>query len=129
MLTIGVALLQTPIVQNQNTPHECWEIDHADFEALKNEYWYINKDVEPNLWNGKSMLIRWLNEVGTDGNKDLECRVPLDRADNWCGKPFSRLNRAIAHVRTHLGHEPYLCGGYPNCRQEGWYVRGILTRY
>lgn len=127
MLTLGIALLQPPIVCNENTIHECWEIDRASFEALKQENWYINKDVEPIIWNGKSMLIRWLNEVETDGNKHLECRVPLERADNWCCKRFTRLNRAIAHVRMHLGHEPYLCGGYPNCRQEGWYVRGAPT--
>ena len=125
----NVALLQQPIVSSQNTIHQYWEIDRATLEALKNEYWYINKEVEPATWNGKSILIRWLNETETDGQKYLECRVPLDRADNWCCKPFSGLDRAIAHVRVHLRHEPYLCGGYPNCMQKAWYVRGLLRRH
>lgn len=128
MLTLGVALIKPPIVPNENTIRECWEIDRTSFEALKNEDWYINNEVEPNLWNGRSMLIRWLNEFETDGDKYWECRVPLDRAESWCCEQFKRLNRAIAHVRAHLGHEPYLCGGPPNCRREGWYVRGPLTR-
>lgn len=124
MLTVIVDTPQQPTVPNQNTIHECWEIDRALFEALKREDWYINKEVEPDTWNGKSILTQWLNEVEKDGSKHLECCVPIvDRADHWCRKPFPRLDRAIAHVRNHLGHKPYECGGYPNCKQEGWYVR------
>ena len=97
-----------------------------NFEALKTEDWYINKEVEP-TWNGKSVLVQWLNEVEKDGSMHLECCVPLvDQAEGWCRQRLPRLDRGIAHVRNHLGHKPYVCGGYPNCKQ-GWYVKELLT--
>ena len=124
MLTLDAV----PIVPSQNTIHERWEIDCAGFEALKRENWYINKKIEPDTWDRKSILTQWLLEIEGGGSKNLECRVPLmDQAGHWCHKRFSRPDRAIAHVRTHLGHKPYLCEGYPNCKQEGWYVIELMT--
>ena len=126
MLTLIVAVPQQHTVPSQYTIHERWEIDSAMFEALKKEDWYTNNEVEPDCaWNGKSILTQWLNEVEKEGSKHLECCVPLvdvDGAIYWCRKIFPRLDRAIAHVRNHLEHKPFVCGGYPNCKQEGWYV-------
>ena len=106
-------------------------IDCGLFEGLKSQDWYINGELEPDApWNGKSVLTQWLNEVEKDGITQLKCCVPLvDRADEWCPSPkvFSRLDRALAHVRNHLGHKPFVCEGLPNCKQEVWYVRELLT--
>ncbi len=116
------------MVPTEYTIHECWEVDRAMFEALKREGWYINNEVEPDTWNGKSILTQWLNEVEKDGSKHLECCVPLvDQAGYWCRKTFLRLDRAITHVRNHLEHKPFVCGGYPSCKQEGWCVRWLVT--
>lgn len=128
MLTLIVVVPQQPKVPGDYTTHECWEIDCARFEGLKGEDWYINQEVEPDTHDGKSVLTQWLDVVEKDGIRHVECCVPLvDQADDWCRKPFPRLDRAVVHVRNHLGHKPYLCGGYPNCEQEGWYVKELVT--
>ena len=115
-------------VPSEYTIHERWEIDCARFEDLRGEDWYINQEVEPYTRDGKSVLSQWLDEVEKDGTRHVECCVPLvDQADDWCRKAFPRFDRAVVHVRNHLGHKPYLCGGYPDCEQEGWYVKKLVT--
>jgi hypothetical protein len=88
--------------------------------------WYINQEVEPDAYNEKSALSLWLDEVESDDGKPWKCCAPLDQVDTWCDHSFPRLDRATTHVRNHLGHKPYPCGGPPNCK-EGWYVRKPLV--
>ena len=114
-------------VPGEYTTHERWERDCASFQELKGKDWYINQEVEPETHDGKSVLARWLDTVEKDGIRHVECCVPLvDQADDWCHKTFPRLDRAVVHVRNHLEHKPYLCGGYPDCAQEEWYVKNSL---
>ena len=115
---------ELPTVPSEYTVRERWEIDRARLEALKKENWYINQEVEPNAWNGKSIFLQWLDKFELDGRKYWKCCVPLDQPEIWCDhKPFLRVDRAITHIRAHLAHKPYPCGGRPNCKQEGWYVK------
>jgi len=118
----GVPVLPTlpPKVRNQNTPQQSWEADRKMWGAYAKMDWFKNQELEPIMpHNSTSILAQWLNEV--DEGKVWECRVPSDTAKTWCDhKPLKRFDRALAHVRTHLGLKPFPCEG--RCETDGWYV-------
>ena len=113
-----------PIVPNENTLEEKWEVDRKNWKIYTDLDWFKKQELEPYMpHNGKSILIQWLNEV-EEGNSWV-CCAPLDRQETWCGHgPFKRLDRAIAHVRKHLGLKPFCCGG--GCGRAEWYVPKFL---
>jgi hypothetical protein len=117
VLTLPIA---PPIVRNQNSRHESWKIDHKVLEAYKELEWFKDHNVEPNMpHNGRSILIQWLDE--DDEGISWTCCVPLESEASWCGNgPFRRMDRALAHVREHIGLKPFPCKG--RCGTEGWYV-------
>lgn len=111
-----------PVLRNQNTPQETWKADRKMWKAYDKLDWVINQQLEPNMpHNGRSIFLQWLNEVEVEEGNSWVCRVPLDVELGWCDhRPFSRLDRAIAHVRKHLDFKPFACGG--RCGNERWYV-------
>jgi hypothetical protein len=84
--------------------------------------WVSKQHVEPLDQDGKSVLLDWL-ECVDDHGKSWKCGVPLDHPDTWCEHaPITRVHRAVAHVRMHLGLRPYPCGGL--CGTSDWCVMG-----
>ena len=119
----GVPVLHgpPPKVPNQNTPQEKWEAARGMWKAYEKLVWFLNQDLEPNMPNEKkSILSQWLNEV--EGETAWKCVVPLDDEATWCRHPhLRRLDRALAHVRSHLGLKPFPCEG--RCeRNDDWYA-------
>ena len=106
------------VVQTENTPLESWEADREMWAAYGQLEWFQNQQQEPKYsHNGKSIFSQWLNLLA---NGDWECRAPLDTPETWCGYIIRRHDRAIVHIRGHLGHKPFPCEG--RCGREGWYV-------
>ncbi len=107
-----------PILRNQNTDQESWKADRKAWKEHAEEDWFTGQSEEPYLpHNGKSILVRWLNDEG----QGWTCCVPLDVEGRWCDhKPFGRIDRALAHVRKHLNLKPFPCEEH--CGTEGWYV-------
>jgi len=109
-----------PILENQNKPEDSWRADLKSWKEYHESDWFKDQVIEPDLpHNGKSILVRWLKEVGE--GKGWTCCVPLDGEGNRCIRPFGRPDRALAHVREHLDLKPFPCKG--TCRTKGWYVR------
>jgi len=107
------------LVESEATPQEKWALDWEAWEALYQEPWYLNQEEEPINYLGKSVLVRWLAQPKTEGEKEWSCCVPL-KGETWCGHKIKRLDRAITHVRGHLNLRPYPCGG--RCENENWYA-------
>jgi len=106
------------VVPTENTPLQSWEADQEMWGAYGQLDWFHSQQQEPNYsHNGKSIFSQWLNRLT---NGDWECRVPGDRPTTWCGHTLKRFDRAIVHIRSHLGHKPFPCEGH--CGREGWYV-------
>jgi len=101
------------------TPQEQWLIDREEWKALLREMWYLQQEEEPSIYSGKSVLIRWLDNFKPEGETGWTCCVPLEN-ETWCGRRINHLDRAIAHVRGHLGLRPYPCEG--QCGKEIWYA-------
>jgi hypothetical protein len=116
-----------PVLGTANTLLESWTADRKAWEAYEEEDWFMRQIFEPLLpHNGRSILIRWLKDV-VEG-KSWTCCVPLDVEESWCDHgPFTRLDRAVAHVRRHLDLKPFPCGG--QCGNEEWYVKKLSWRF
>jgi hypothetical protein len=108
-----------PMRPGELSPREPWLIDREAWEALSQEKWYLNQEEEPLNHSGKSILVRWVNCLETVEGPCWRCRVPM-KIEGWCPKTFTRIDRAIAHVRNHLGLKPYPCEGL--CGQHNWYA-------
>jgi len=85
--------------------------------------WYLNQEEEPLNHSGQSILYRWLNLLETEQKKEWGCCVPLEE-EKWCEYTNIRQDRAITHVRTHLGLKPYPCEG--RCGNSDWYAEKPL---
>ena len=96
--------------------------DKRSWEGLFQEMWYLKQEEEPLNHLGQSILIRWLNHFDEEEN-GWSCRVPLEDG-TCCARRFGRLDRAITHVRGHLGLKPYPCEG--KCGNRDWYVEKPL---
>lgn len=107
-----------PVLQNQNTVLESWMADREMWKEYEEFDWVIGQKVEPYMpHNGRSILVRWLNDEG----QSWTCCVPTNVEGRWCDhKPFGRPDRAIAHVRKHLNLKPFPCER--RCGNEEWYV-------
>lgn len=72
--------------------------------------WLAKNEMEP-AYGNRSVLCDLLSAQNqTDGT--LQCLF------DGCTKRFDRQDRAIAHIRVHLGHQPYSCDG--SCRIPNW---------
>ena len=108
-----------PTVPSMMLRRDKWLIDIKTLELYLQERWYLNQEMEPLTWNGKSILWKWLNQVEIEGRYKYSCCVPLQE-DQWCTYMTHCLDCAIAHVRGHLGHNPYPCEGM--CGNQHWYA-------
>jgi len=99
---------------SHNTSRQKWEVDRRMWESYQTLVWFMNQDLEPNMpHEKKSILSQWLAEV--NGGTAWKCDVPLDGEDTWCCHPhLKRFDRALAHVRSHLGLKPFPCEGRCN---------------
>jgi len=113
-------LTAPPVLPTENNLQQSWAADRKAWKEYDEEDWLMRQAFEPDMpHNGRSIFFRWLNE--TVEGKNWICSVPLNGEGTWCDHdPFKRPDRAIAHVRWHLKHTPFACGG--QCRNEGWYV-------
>jgi hypothetical protein len=102
---------------------EKWLMDTKAWEELFQEMWYLNQEEEPLNHLGQSVLFRWLNPFETEERRGWSCGVPLEN-EKWCTHTISRPDRAVTHVRGHLGHKPYACEGV--CGNQYWYAEKPL---
>jgi len=66
---------------------------------------------------GQSILTGWLG--GFPDRRSWACRVPV--GGSLCGARFSRVGRAIVHIRRkHLEMRPYRCDNGGNCQVPNW---------
>jgi len=82
------------------------------FERCIDSSWLRNNDPEPGDGQNKSILLGFLK--AEDPNNPLTCLF------DDCGKNFYEQDRALGHVRMHLGHKPYPCNG--QCQDINWYA-------
>jgi len=111
--------MDVPKVPSEASPREKWLLDIKAWEELFQETWYLKQDEEPLDQSGQSTLFRWLDRFESEEGKGWTCCVPVEK-DKWCRKKISRSDRAITHVRTHLGLKPYPCEG--DCGNQAWYA-------
>ena len=102
-----------PIVRSQGTPTDRWD-------ALKNQLFNTIGMEEGKNYAGQSILTDWLEQF--PDRKSWTCKVPVGGPDGRpCGAGFSRVDRAIVHIRgKHLDMRPYLCENGGNCQMPNW---------
>jgi len=110
-------------------PSESTRRDILD-RILKKD-WYMNNEREPECGTSdddvtlslagigtRSVLTAFLDEHGKGrwrcafGSAKHPCRRNMHK------KTFDRVERAVDHVRSHLGHRPFVCNG--DCGAPGW---------
>ena len=102
---------------------EKWLVDIKAWEGLFQERWYLNQELEPLNHLGRSILCQWLNNSKIERREGWSCCVPLEE-DVWCTQANLSLDRALAHVRGHLGLKPFPCEGM--CGSQYWYAEKSL---
>ena len=102
-----------PIVRSQATPLERWEL-------LKSQLSGLIGIEEGRNHAGQSILTEWLEQ--TADKTSWTCKVPREGSDGYpCGAGFSRVDRAIVHIRgKHLDMRPYCCGNGGHCQIANW---------
>jgi len=93
--------------------------------------WYLNNDREPECGTSDDDVTLGLAGIGTRsvftafldeyGKGRWKCafgsaKHPCKR--NMYKKTFDRVERAVDHIRSHLGHRPFVCNG--ECGAQGW---------
>ena len=104
-----------PIVRGQGAPEERWE-------SLKSQLYGTSGIEEGKNYTGQSILTDWLEQI--PDKKSWTCKVPFEGSGGHpCGAEFSRVDRAIVHIRgKHLDMRPYCCGNGGNCQVLNWLV-------
>jgi hypothetical protein len=72
--------------------------------------WYNRGVPEPEMTHGRSTYHQFLEPFA--GGTGYACL--FDR----CVYKVDRQDRALAHIRTHIHHRPYVCGG--QCEKTDW---------
>lgn len=100
-------------------------------DRIMKKDWYLNNDCEPECGTSdddvtlglagiptRSVFTAFLDAFGKGRWKCAfgSAKHPCKR--NMHKKTFDRVERAVDHIRSHLGHRPYLCNG--NCGAQGW---------
>jgi hypothetical protein len=88
--------------------------------SIRSSPWFRNNQSEPEDSPGQSIFLRFLGRASESGTY-----VCLFRGcGKVCNRTFDRRDRALGHVRQHLNHRPFWCGG--RCFNANWYVANLL---
>jgi len=100
-------------------------------DRIMDKGWYLNNDREPECGSSdddvtlglmgigmRSVFTSFLDEHGKGQWKCAfgSAKHPCKR--NMRKKTFDRVERAVDHIRSHLGHRPFVCDG--GCGAQGW---------
>jgi hypothetical protein len=86
------------------------QYQRRSLDAILASDWLVKNEMEP-VYGNRSVLCDLLSaQDQNDGT--LQCLF------DGCTKHFDRLDRALAHIRVHLGHQPFSCEG--SCRIPNW---------
>lgn len=93
--------------------------------------WYMNNDREPECGSSDDDVTLGLAGIGTrsvftvflDEYSKGRWKCAFGSAKHPCKrnmhkKTFDRVERAVDHIRSHLGHRPFVCIG--DCGTQGW---------
>jgi hypothetical protein len=108
----------------------------AILNDIKYQGWFLNHEKEPQIESRNDPFCRGLGTVGRsiytvflDEDKESnQWRCLFGGDNNVCKKAekrFERVERAIEHIRSHLGHRPFACDGTclkSQTTNTPWYV-------
>jgi hypothetical protein len=93
--------------------------------------WYLRNEREPVCWTAdddvtqgragietRSVFTAFLDEYSKGQWKCAFGSATHPCKRNMHKKTFDRVERAVDHVRSHLGHRPFVCDG--DCGTQGW---------
>src|SRR5258706_1657069 len=111
-----------PILRSQGTPAERWE-------SLKDQLFNTSGVEEGKNYAGQSIRNDWLEQF--PDRRYWTCKVPIEGSGGRpCGAGFSRVDRAIVHIRgKHLEMRPYSCDNGGNCQMPNWLAPIFLPGY
>lgn len=100
-------------------------------DRIMKKDWYLNNDREPECGTSDDDVTLGLAGIGTrsvftaflDEYSKGRWKCAFGSAKNPCKrnmhkKTFDRVERAVDHIRSHLGHRPFVCNG--DCGTQGW---------
>jgi hypothetical protein len=95
----------------------------ALLDSILTSPWLATHGVEPKDEKNRSILLGFLAHESTGGT--YRCLF------EGCNKSLDRQDRALGHIRMHVGHRPHACGGIcgvPEC-QERFYCQSYLRSH
>lgn len=100
-------------------------------DRIMKKDWYLNNDREPECGTSDDDVTLGLMGIGTrsvftaflDEHSKGQWKCAFGSAKHPCKrnmrkKTFDRVERAVDHIRSHLGHRPFVCDG--DCGAQGW---------
>jgi len=103
----------------------------AILDRMLKKDWYMNNDREPECGTSDDDVTLGLAGIGTrsiftaflDECSKGRWKCAFGSAKHPCkrnmhNKTFDRVERAVDHVRSHLGHRPFVCNS--DCGAQGW---------
>lgn len=100
-------------------------------DRIMKKDWYLNNDREPECGTSDDDVTLGLAGIGTrsvftvflDEYSKGRWKCTFGSAKHPCKrnmhkKTFDRVERAVDHIRSHLGHRPFVCIG--DCGVQGW---------
>lgn len=112
----------------------------AILNDIQRQPWFLNHEKEPQIESRTDSFSRGLGTVGRsiytvflrEDKENNQWRCLFGGKNNACkkaGKRFERVERAIEHIRSHLGHRPFACDG--TCMKSmttnaSWYAQSFL---
>ena len=103
----------------------------AILDRIMGKDWYLNHDREPECGSSDDDVTLGLMGIGTrsvltaflDEHSKGQWKCTFGSAKHPCKrnmrkKTFDRVERAVDHIRSHLGLRPFVCNG--DCGTQGW---------
>lgn len=84
-------------------------------DSILQQHWLYSNQKEPEDTTRRSVLTGFLQRAEPDNT--FVCLF------DGCGKAFDRQDRAVGHIRMHLGLRPFSCDG--RCGELTWYAKKI----